>query len=79
MLDRQAAAAQPLTQHTTHQLDARELLDFIAFERACCPFYSFGLRFPSPHDAIWLDVRSERAEVKEMLRAGVFALAANAR
>ena len=52
---------------------ARELLEFVVFERACCPFYSFGLRFPSPHDAIWLDVRGEREEVKEMLRTGVYA------
>ncbi len=52
---------------------AHQLLDFVVFERACCPFNSFGLRFSSPHDAIWLDVRGERAEVKEMLRAGVFA------
>lgn len=51
---------------------AHQLLDFVVFERACCPFYTFGLRFPSPHEAMWLDVRGERAEVKEMLRAGVF-------
>lgn len=30
----------------------RELLDFVVFERACCPFYSFGVRFPPPHEAI---------------------------
>lgn len=57
----------------------RELLDFIVFERACCPFYSFGLRFPSPHGAIWLDVHGERAEIKEMLGTGVLAQAVNAR
>lgn len=57
----------------------RELLDFVTFERACCLFYSFGLRFPSPHDVIWLDVRGERAEIKEMLRTGVRTLVVNVR
>lgn len=52
---------------------AHQLLAFVVFERACCPFYSFSLRSPSPHDTIWLEVRGERAAVKEMLRAGVFA------
>ena len=56
----------------------RTLLDFIVFERACCPFFSFGLRFPSPHEAIWLDVRSELAAVKEIVRTGVRSLAINA-
>ena len=58
---------------------ARKLLDFVDFERACCPFYSFSLRFPSPHDAIWLDVCGERAKVKEMIRTGFRAQAVNAR
>lgn len=52
---------------------AHQLLDFIVFERACCPFYSFGLRSPSPHEVLWLDARGEQTEVKEMLRTGIFA------
>lgn len=56
----------------------RKLLDFVTFERSCCPFYGFSLRFPSPHETIWLAVHSERAEIKEMLRTGVLAQAINA-
>lgn len=48
----------------------RALLDFIIAERACCPFYSFSLRSPSPHRMNWLQVRG-RAEAKELLRAAL--------
>jgi hypothetical protein len=57
---------------------AHQLLDFADFERACCPFFSFSLRFPSPHEAIWLDVRGQAPEVKEMIRTGFRARAVNA-
>lgn len=57
---------------------AHALLDFALFERACCPFFSFDIRFPSPHDTVWLEVRGETAEAKEMIRATVTAGAVNA-
>lgn len=50
--------------------DARDLLRFILAERACCPFFTFELAFPSPHQAIHLTVRG-RAGVKEIVRASV--------
>lgn len=48
----------------------RAVLDFIIAERACCPFYSFSLRSPSPHHTIWLQVRG-RGEAKELIRAAL--------
>src|SRR5215467_6666125 len=57
---------------------AHALLDFTLFERACCPFFSFTVRFPSPHEVVWLEVRGESAEVKEMVRKSVEAGAVNA-
>lgn len=51
MLYRQAAAARSLAFLGDGEWP-RELLDFVTFERACCPFYSFGVRFPPPHEAI---------------------------
>lgn len=57
---------------------AHALLDFALFERACCPFFSFDIRFPSPHDAVWLEVCGETAEVKDMIRGSVTAGAVNA-
>lgn len=50
--------------------DVRDLLQFILAERACCPFFTFELAFPSPHDAISLTVRG-REGVKEIVRASV--------
>lgn len=52
--------------------DARELLRFILAERACCPFFTFELTFPSPHQSIHLVVRG-REGVKEIIRAGAAA------
>lgn len=46
------------------------LLDFIIAERACCPFYSFSLQSPSPHQTVWLQVRGRR-EAKELIRAAL--------
>ena len=49
---------------------AQNLLQFILAERACCPFFTFELTFPSPHQAIHLTVRG-REGVKEIVRASV--------
>jgi hypothetical protein len=49
---------------------ARNLLQFILAERECCPFFTFELTFPSPHQAIHLTVRGHE-EVKEIVRASV--------
>lgn len=48
--------------------EARTLLDFVLFERACCPFFTFSLAFPSPHTTVWLTVRGAE-EAKSMLAA----------
>ena len=56
---------------------AQALLDFIVAERACCPFFTFELTFPSPHQAVWLHVRGS-AGVKDFVRETLVAkLAAN--
>ncbi|WIG57901.1 MAG: hypothetical protein OJF49_000646 [Ktedonobacterales bacterium] len=56
---------------------AQALLDFIITERACCPFFTFELTFPSPHQAVWLDVRGG-VGVKDFVRDTLVAkLAAN--
>ena len=55
--------------------DARDLLQFILAERACCPFFTFELAFPSPHQAIPLTVRG-REGVKEIVRASIVAYSA---
>jgi hypothetical protein len=34
----------------------QQLVDFIAFERACCPFLSFELKFAAFGGPIWLQV-----------------------
>ena len=49
--------------------EAQALLAFIVAERACCPFFTFELSFPSPHEQIWLRIRGEAAGAKEMIRA----------
>jgi hypothetical protein len=51
---------------------APDLLQFVLAERACCPFFTFELTFPSPHQAIYLTVRG-REGVKEIVRASVAA------
>src|SRR5262245_9817886 len=50
----------------------RDLLEFILSERDCCPFFTFELTFPSPHQSVWLTLRGGE-EVKEFV-AGSFAL-----
>ena len=49
-----------------------DLLQFVLAERACCPFFTFELTFPSPHQAIYLTVRGQEG-VKEIVRASVAA------
>ncbi len=50
--------------------DARDLLQFILAKHACCPFFTFELAFPSPHQAISLTVRGSEG-VKEIVRASM--------
>ena len=45
------------------------LLQFVLAERDCCPFFTFELSFPSPHQTVWLAVRG-REGVKEIVRDG---------
>lgn len=49
----------------------RDLLEFILSERECCPFFTFELAFPSPHESVWLTLRGGE-DVKEFV-AGSFA------
>jgi len=46
---------------------AHALFDLILAERACCPFFTFELAFPSPHERVWLRM-SGGEEVKEFVR-----------
>jgi hypothetical protein len=50
---------------------ARELLEFILSERACCPFFTFELAFPTGDQLLWLTLRGGEG-VKEFV-AGSFA------
>jgi hypothetical protein len=50
----------------------RDVFDFVLSERACCPFFTFELAFPSPHQVVWLTIRG-REGVKEIV-ANSFAL-----
>lgn len=43
------------------------LLRFILAERACCPFFTFELRFPSPHQVVWVAIRGNE-EAKSIVR-----------
>ena len=49
----------------------RELLEFVLSERDCCPFFTFELSFPSPHESVWLTLSGGEG-VKEFV-AGSFA------
>jgi hypothetical protein len=42
---------------------ARTLLEFVAHERSCCPFFTFGMVFEPDHGAIWLHL-SGSADIK---------------
>jgi hypothetical protein len=55
--------------------EAEQLPDLIAFvlaERTCCPFFTFELTFPSPHENTWLTIRG-RDGVKEIVHDGFVA------
>jgi hypothetical protein len=39
------------------------LLDFIVAERACCPFFTFILVFPSPHTQVWLHIQGQEGVI----------------
>jgi len=43
------------------------LLEFIAAERRCCPFFTFELIFTPHHGPIWLHLRGS-AEIKAFVR-----------
>ncbi len=43
------------------------LTNFIAGERACCPFFAFELHFEPAQGPIWLYIRGQEG-VKEMLK-----------
>jgi hypothetical protein len=45
----------------------RDVLDLVLAERACCPFLTFELVFPAPHETVWLHLRGSE-EVKEFVR-----------
>ncbi len=46
------------------------LVRFILAERACCPFFTFELQFPSSHEAAWLAIRGNE-EAKGVVRDGL--------
>ena len=53
---------------------ANELVQFITFERGCCPFFTFGLVFEPKQGSIWLHVRGPegvKAMIEEMIPADV--------
>ncbi len=52
----------------TTDTTARELLDFMLFERECCAFLTFELVFERGHGATWLRLRGGE-EVKSFVRA----------
>lgn len=52
--------------------DARDLLAFVRAEAACCPFFTFELAFPSPHEVILLAVRGNEG-AKAMVGASLVA------
>src|SRR5262245_60597704 len=45
----------------------QDLVRFIVAERACCPFFTFEMTFPSPHESVWLFIRGSEG-VKDIVR-----------
>jgi hypothetical protein len=43
------------------------LVQFILAERACCPFWTFELQFPTPHQVVWVVLRGNE-EAKNIVR-----------
>ncbi|GHO94509.1 hypothetical protein KSF_045570 [Reticulibacter mediterranei] len=52
----------------TEDLWARRLLEFILFEKICCPFFTFALIFAAQHGPLQLQLRGS-AEVKDIIQA----------
>jgi hypothetical protein len=53
---------------------ANDLVQFITFERGCCPFFTFGLVFEPKQGSIWLHMRGPegvKAMIEEMISASV--------
>jgi hypothetical protein len=46
---------------------AHAVFDLVLAERACCPFMTFDLAFPSPHERVWLHIGGGK-DVKEFVR-----------
>jgi hypothetical protein len=47
---------------------AEQVMAFVLAERACCPFFTFELSLPTPHQVILLSVRG-REGVKAVVEA----------
>ena len=52
---------------------ANNLLQFINFERGCCPFFTFALVFEPKQGSIWLHIRGPEG-VKAFLQSGFASL-----
>lgn len=53
---------------------ANRLLQFITFERGCCPFFTFALVFEAQQGPIWLHLRGSegtKAIIEEMINRHV--------
>ncbi|MFQ5435918.1 MAG: hypothetical protein ACE5FD_13670 [Anaerolineae bacterium] len=53
---------------------ANNLLEFVLFERQCCPFLTFELQFDADRGAIWLRIRGGD-EVKAFIQSELHSLA----
>jgi hypothetical protein len=51
----------------------RHTMEFIANERLCCPFFTFGLELEAPSTTLWLSL-SGGENVKEFIQAHFSAL-----
>ena len=49
---------------------ALRLIEFINFERKCCPFFKFELIFEPESGPVWLNIRGPEG-VKDLLRGGL--------
>jgi hypothetical protein len=46
---------------------ARNLLEFVFFERVCCKMFTYELSFPPPHDLVTLRMRAPIEQVETLL------------
>jgi len=51
----------------------QRLVEFVAGERECCPFFTFELQFEPNLGPVWLRLRGS-AEIKALLRGGWLAI-----